>query len=303
MKCPHCYYNNNIADSLYNENCIKQLPSAMDVYLSALLIQTIIYTLTTDPTERSTSEGFIYLFSSNPFNTTGSITSWVFAAQTRTRLDSSANSFQLPQLQIWRMMAGAYTLNSTTMIDTEPPILLGALNMYRHKLNPPASYEEDDIIGIYQPSNENAALQIAFVDSKNTALQAIVRPTTLASTGNIRVGPLSTGRLQPFTVITILPLMTLSTKVAIEPSQTHFSTKSAQQLSLMSSLDQSRAVRQPSVSLDQRSQTLSATQGSPTRFQELPLPSPTVEQRNTSKFYTYNFSECMYTLTIIVGNR
>ena len=44
--------------------------------------------------------------------------------------------------------------------------------MYTHKLDPPASYEEGDIIGIYQPSNENADLQIAFVDSEDTSCAA-----------------------------------------------------------------------------------------------------------------------------------
>ena len=239
-----------------DDSCITRLPRVMDVYLGALLIQIIIYTPTTDPiaTEQpiNSTSGFIYLFRNNPFTTTGSITSWVFAAQmkiTSLRPVSSTNSSQLPQLQIWRSMDGAYTLNFTTMINTVPSILLGALNMYTHKLDPPASYEEGDIIGIYQPSNENAALQIAFVDSEDTALQAIVRPTTLASTGNIRVGKLST------VTVTILPLMTLSTilKVAIEPSQSHFSTRSVQQPSIMSSLDQSTSVRQPSImnSLDQ----------------------------------------------------
>ena len=175
--------------------------------------------------------GFVYLFNSNPFNTSGSITSWVFAARKfkiATSNSSTNRASQFPQLQIWRPKSmsvdGAtsyYDLCFTTMIKSRPPILLGALNMYTLlEVDPPANYEQNDIIGIYQPSNANAALQIAFVNSDNTLLQALVQPTTFASSEKF------TNEERTSSTITVLPLMTLATKIAVEPSQTGSSTTS-----------------------------------------------------------------------------
>ena len=171
--------------------------------------------------------GFVYLFNSNPFNTSGSVTSWVFAARKAKITTSMNRASQFPQLQIWRprsMSVGgatSYDLHFTTMIKSRPQILPGALNMYTLlEVDPPANYEQNDIIGIYQPSNANAALQIAFVNSDNTLLQALVQPTTFASTEKF------TNEERTSSTITVLPLMTLATKIAVEPSQTGSSTTS-----------------------------------------------------------------------------
>ena len=132
-----------------------------------------------------------------------------------------------------------YGLQFTTMTKSWLPTLLGTLNMYTHDLDPPISYEPNDIIGIYQPSDVNAALQIAFVNSNDTMLQALVKPVTLASTGIFT----NAGRIPT----TVLPLMSLATKIAVEPSQTHSSIISVGQLSIMSSMDQSRSTMSHSV--------------------------------------------------------
>ena len=84
------------------------------------------------------------------------------------------------------------------------------------EIDPPADYEQNDIIGIYQPSAANAALQIAFVNSDDTLLQALVQPTTLESTEKVTNEE----------SIMMLPLMTLATKTAVKPSQTDSSTSS-----------------------------------------------------------------------------
>ena len=76
------------------------------------------------------------------------------------------------------------------------------------EIDPPADYEQNDIIGIYQPSAANAALQIAFVNSDDTLLQALVQPTTLESTEKV------TNEEGMSSSITVLPLMTLATKTA-----------------------------------------------------------------------------------------
>ena len=216
-----------------------------DIYLSALLIPPLIYTPETQST--GDNNGFIYLFHNNPFNTTGLITSWVFAAQ---KLNSSTTlASQFPQLQIWRSMSDGtcYGLQFTTMTKSWLPTLLGTLNMYTHELDPPISYEPNDIIGIYQPSDANAALQIAFVNSNNTMLQALVEPVTLASTGTFT----NAGRIPT----TVLPLMSLATKIAVEPSQTHSSIISVGQLSIMSSMDQSRSTMSHSIPVSLQSVT------------------------------------------------
>lgn len=227
----------------------------MDLYLSAFLISRIIYTPITD-TEcpeltTNTSDGYIFLFNTNPFMTAGTITSWIFAAQTssaRFSLPQMA-TFQFPQLQIWKsIQGGTYHLNFTTSINTLPPILLGALNMYNHTLDPPARYEENDIIGIYQPSNFNAALRVAFVNSDNTLHQALVEPITLENAETFTFNARRTS-----TVTTLLPLMTLATTVAlIEPSQTYSSTSSVgQQLSITSKglVDFTTPLTNPSLSV------------------------------------------------------
>ena len=125
------------------------------------------------------------------------------------------------------MPDGMHELHFTTTIKSRPPILLGALNMYTYELDLPARYERNDVIGLYQPSTANAALQIAFVNSDDTVLQALVQQTTFASTGSFT----NNGRTS-----TVLPLMTLATKMVIEPSQTHSSTSSVGQLSITSKL-------------------------------------------------------------------
>ena len=174
--------------------------------------------------------GFVYIFNRNPFNTSGSITSWVFAARKlKTAISNSPpnRASRFPQLQIWRpgsMSADgamSYDLHFTTMIKSRPRILLGALNMYTlPEIDPPANYEQNDIIGIYQPSTANAAFQIAFVNSDDTLLQTLVQPITLESTETEKV----TDEEQISSSITVLPLMTLATKTAVEPSQTDSST-------------------------------------------------------------------------------
>ena len=179
----------------------------------------------------TTNDGFVYLFNNNPFNISGSVTSWVFAARNlKTAISNSSpnRASRFPQLQIWRpgsmSVDGAisyYVLHFTTMIESRPRILPGALNMYnvtQLEVDPPANYEQNDIIGIYQPSTANAALQIAFVNSDDTLLQALVQPTTLES----RV----TNEERMSSRITVLPLMTLATKTAVKPSQTDSSTSS-----------------------------------------------------------------------------
>jgi hypothetical protein len=196
-------------------------------------VQSLIYTPgpidTAADRLRSSTTGFVYLFNSNPFNTSGSVTSWVFAARKfkiATSNSSTNRSSRFPQLQIWRPRsisadeAMAYGLHFTTIIKSRPPMLLGALNMYKLELEPPANYKQNDIIGIYQPSNANAALQIPFVNSDDTVLQALVQPTTSASTEQL------INEERASSTITVLPLMTLATKVAVEPSQTKSSISS-----------------------------------------------------------------------------
>ena len=201
------------------------------------MVQSLIYTPTADtagrfvgPTTTSDNSGFTYLFYSNPFNTAGSITTWVFAAKKlkMSPSDSSTNqASRFPQLQIWRSMPdGMYELLFTTTIQSRPLIFLGALNMYAYELDLPARYERSDIIGLYQPSTANANLQIAFVNSDDTVLQALVQRTIFASTRRFT----NNGRTS-----TVLPLMTLATKIAIDPSQTHSYTSSAGQLSIITS--------------------------------------------------------------------
>ena len=226
--------------SPFSGNCMESLPTAEDIknlYLNTLLVQSLTYTPTlmedsavADRFRPNTANdnGFVYLFNNNPFSTPGLITSWVFAARKR-KTDSSTNrESQFPQLQIWRPRStpdgaiSSYDQHFTTTVNSRPPILLGALNMYTLELDPPASYEPNDIIGIYQPSSANATLQIAFVDSDDTVLRALVQPTTLARTGRFV-------NEESASAVTVLPLMTLASKsaVTVEPSRAVSSTSSS----------------------------------------------------------------------------
>ena len=218
------YYADSSLKFNYSDTCIEHLPRRDDIYLKTLLVQSLIYT-PMDTALGPNENGFVYLFNSNPFNTSGSITSWVFAARKlKTAISNSSpnSASRFPQLQIWRpgsMSADgaiSYDLHFTTMIKSRPQILLGALNMYTPpEIDPPANYEQNDIIGIYQPSTANAALQIAFVNSDDTLLQALVQPTTLESTEKV------TNEEQMSSSITVLPLMTLATKTAQTDSSTN----------------------------------------------------------------------------------
>ena len=207
-----------------NESCFQHWPTAMDVYLSALLIQTPSYTPHTD-TQGENFNGLMYLFNNNHFDKAGLITSWIFAAKLMTRKTSpfSNSRDRFPQLHIWTPVSEEiYQLQYTTKINTTPSILLGTLNMYMLELDPPPSYKQNDIVALYQPRDGLAVLQIAFVNSHNTSLQALVKPTSLTSE-TIAIFDVTQDHL----TTTVLPLMTLSTKLASLVQLTSVRQKSA----------------------------------------------------------------------------
>ena len=167
-----------------------------------------------------TVNGNVYVFC-DPFSTEGTIVSWTFAARrqqrtTRVNLEEGAQFY--PQLLILHPKietgshpcdAIAFNKASMTMI-CNPPILLETLNMYEVDVD--LVYKRGDVLGVFQPTDSQAALLLAFVKAELNNSTAALRLEANLASNQITVGVNAE-------IVSIKPLMTFSaTKSNTEPS-------------------------------------------------------------------------------------
>ncbi len=121
----------------------------------ALLIQPIFTPPVSSGSRKrrqSSTNGYQYLFISSPFQTSGSLSSFVFAA------NQSQVGGQYPQFQIWRCNGDNELMQ---MFETQigAPLPSG-LNVYQYIAE--FYYMAGDFVGLFQPHTEKSALVVAF---------------------------------------------------------------------------------------------------------------------------------------------
>ena len=104
---------------------------------------------------------FAYIYSQQAiipdinFTMSGSVTRLTFAAQYR------ASATQYPELQVWRNMTGTFVKVGNT--SNMEPIQTAYLNVYEYVLNPPLPVLAGDVLGIYQPPEDESRVHLTFL--------------------------------------------------------------------------------------------------------------------------------------------
>lgn len=98
------------------------------------------------------------LFPTIQFTCSGFIVKWIVGAQVR-----STNPSVLLELQIWRRVGvNTYTKVGSTILNITTP---SQLNVYEYAVNPPLMVQEGDILGVYQPREEESQLVVYYQEN------------------------------------------------------------------------------------------------------------------------------------------
>ena len=93
-----------------------------------------------------------HLFPDITFTCNGFITKWIVGAETD-------NSDLQPELQIWRNTGGTnYTKANFSLL----PFSTLVSNVAEYTLSTPLEFQEEDILGVYQPRRQNSALVVYY---------------------------------------------------------------------------------------------------------------------------------------------
>ena len=104
---------------------------------------------------------FAYIYSQQmiipdiSFTMSGSILKLTFAAQYR------QSATQYPELQVWRNMSGTFVKVGNT--DNTEPVQTSYLNVYEYLLDPPLPVLAGDVLGIYQPPEDESRVHLTFL--------------------------------------------------------------------------------------------------------------------------------------------
>ena len=129
------------------------------------------------------------------FTTSGSVVRLTFAAQYR------ESATQYPELQVWRNMTGTFVKVGNT--SNMEPVQTAYLNVYEYVLDPPLPVLAGDVLGIYQPPENESRVHLTFLE--DTGPVNWYRDSTS--------GPLDTFMIDTQTQRNMLPLVA----VAFEP--------------------------------------------------------------------------------------
>lgn len=155
------WYTISIGTDCGDDNIFYNPESLAD---QALLLQEIIHPPLTQ-NDNGQILGYLYLFPNISFTEGGSIYLWRFAARINNDVDTTETEILYPSLQVWRKgeKGFRFVMNSNDSIapSQEPE----ALNVYRYECN--LTYQEGDIIAVYQPPADRSRYLLAFVDSSN----------------------------------------------------------------------------------------------------------------------------------------
>lgn len=135
----------------------------------------------------------------------GLLTRWLFAAQLPTTLSLAQEK---PQLQVWRRAPNrfrdTFRLVHTTNCSLQQYKKGNSLGTHEYLLEEPARVEAGDILGFYQPANNESRLNLALLRNTETLMNELVllhtEPFLLAmsnSNGNERILPLMSAEILP----------------------------------------------------------------------------------------------------------
>ena len=91
------------------------------------------------------------------FTMSGSVVRLTFAAQYR------QSATQYPELQVWRNMSGTFVKVGNT--DNTEPVQTAYLNVYEYVLDPPLPVLAGDVLGIYQPPEDESRVHLTFLEA------------------------------------------------------------------------------------------------------------------------------------------
>ena len=90
------------------------------------------------------------------FTTSGSVVRLTFAAQYR------ESATQYPELQVWQNMSGTFVkVGNTANME---PVQTAYLNVYEYVLDPPLPVLAGDVLGIYQPPEDESRVHLTFLE-------------------------------------------------------------------------------------------------------------------------------------------
>ena len=134
------------------------------------------------------------------FTRSGSVVRWTFAARYK-QSTTQYRRVQYPELQVWReTTTGRYVKVGST--DNMEPGQTAYLNVYEYVLDPPLQVLAGDMLGIYQPSEDNSRLHLLFLENSSYVNWYITAPTpqdsfTVISSQTSNVLPLVTASFEP----------------------------------------------------------------------------------------------------------
>ena len=100
------------------------------------------------------------LFPGIQFTCSSFVTKWIVGSL----VTNIGNAIQMPELQIWRKIgSNNYTNVGSTVLNITTPS--SQLNVYEYAVDPPLMFQEGDILGVYQPREEESTLVVYYQEN------------------------------------------------------------------------------------------------------------------------------------------
>ena len=129
------------------------------------------------------------------FTTRGSVVRLTFAAQYR------ESATQYPELQVWRYMSGTFVKVENT--DNAEPVQTSYLNVYEYVLDPPLPVLAGDVLGIYQPPENESRVHLTFLE--DTGPINWYRDSTTGPLATFMIDTQSQRNMLPLVAVTFEP--------------------------------------------------------------------------------------------------
>ena len=102
------------------------------------------------------------LFPAIQFTCSGFVTKWIVGAHAKSGIVTD-HELHMPEIQIWRRVGrNNYTKIGSTVLSTEAT--QPAANVYEYAVSP-LMFQEGDILGVYQPREEDSQLVIYYQEN------------------------------------------------------------------------------------------------------------------------------------------
>ena len=119
-----------------------------------------------------------HLFPAIQFTCSGFVTKWIVGARAKSGIVTD-HELHTPEIQIWRRVGrNTYTKIGSTVLSTEAT--QPTANVYEYAVSP-LMFQEGDILGVYQPREEDSQLVIYYQENSG--------PLNYRQSGNVNTPP------------------------------------------------------------------------------------------------------------------